>query len=141
MEDTENPVLQALLETYNETYGEPSLKPDMDSMHSGAFEPDTHSWVTNAPDTINLNPHNSVTSTGYTGNLLSTINSITLSTPHNQCISLSMATDEERNFSKILQDISNKKAVIESVSSNVDTSFTGFGGQIKYTIEVISTYP
>jgi len=50
-------------------------------------------------------------------------------------------TSVEQGFNKVLDDLSRGKAVISSIDSEVDPSFTGFGGQIRYTIEIIGIYP
>ena len=50
-------------------------------------------------------------------------------------------TSVEQQFNKVLDDISKGKAVVSSINAEIDQSFTGFGGQIRYTIEVVGTYP
>jgi hypothetical protein len=40
-----------------------------------------------------------------------------------------------------MNDVAKGKAVLSSISSEIDKSFTGFGGQIRYTIEVVGNYP
>ena len=42
---------------------------------------------------------------------------------------------------KVLKDLESGKATVYNISSQVDKSFTGFGGQICYSIEIVSTYP
>jgi len=50
-------------------------------------------------------------------------------------------TEMEKHFLKVLEDVANKKSVVSSIRADIDPSFTGFGGQIRYTIEVVGTYP
>jgi hypothetical protein len=50
-------------------------------------------------------------------------------------------TEMEKHFLKVLEDIANKKAFISDIRADVDASFTGFGGQIRYTIGVVGKYP
>jgi hypothetical protein len=50
-------------------------------------------------------------------------------------------TQMEKHFLKVLEDVANKKAVLSAISADIDQSFTGFGGQIKYTIEIVGRYP
>jgi hypothetical protein len=50
-------------------------------------------------------------------------------------------TQMEKHFLKVLEDVANNKAVLSAISADVDTSFTGFGGQIRYTIEIVGRYP
>ena len=42
---------------------------------------------------------------------------------------------------KVLKDVESGKATVYNISSQVDKSYTGFGGQICYSIEIVSTYP
>jgi len=50
-------------------------------------------------------------------------------------------TQMEKHFLKVLEDVANKKAVLSAISADIDPAFTGFGGQIKYTIEIVGRYP
>lgn len=50
-------------------------------------------------------------------------------------------TQMEKHFLKVLEDVANKKAVLSAISAEVDKSFTGFGGQIRYTVEIVGRYP
>jgi hypothetical protein len=40
-----------------------------------------------------------------------------------------------------MDDLAKGKAVLSAISAEVDPAFTGFGGQIKYTIEIVGRYP
>ena len=50
-------------------------------------------------------------------------------------------TEMEKHFLKVLEAVANGKAVISDIRADIDPSFTGFGGQIKYTIGIVGTYP
>ena len=67
------------------------------------------------------------------------IGSITTPTKNTYTIPNKCAKDEM--FSKVLRDVESGKASVYNISSQVDKSFVGFGGQICYTIEIVSTYP
>jgi hypothetical protein len=40
-----------------------------------------------------------------------------------------------------MDDVAKGKATLSSISAEVDPTFTGFGGQIRYTIEIVGRYP
>jgi len=50
-------------------------------------------------------------------------------------------TEIEKHFLKVLEDVANGRAVVSEIRADVDASFTGFGGQIRYTIGVVGKYP
>ena len=50
-------------------------------------------------------------------------------------------TEMEKYFLKVLEDVANGRAVVSDIRADVDASFTGFGGQIKYTIGIVGKYP
>jgi hypothetical protein len=50
-------------------------------------------------------------------------------------------TEVEKHFHKVLKDIADGKAVVSDIKADIDPSFTGFGGQIKYTIGIVGRYP
>ena len=54
---------------------------------------------------------------------------------------VSNETSAEQGFNKVLDDLSRGKAVVSSINAEIDQSFTGFGGQIRYTVEIVGTYP
>ena len=69
----------------------------------------------------------------------STLISSTSHTPNT--FSLPQTTEMDKQLCKVMDDVAKRKAVLSSISAEVDRSFTGFGGQIRYTIEVVGTYP
>jgi len=50
-------------------------------------------------------------------------------------------TEMEKYFLKVLEDVANGRAVVSEIRADIDASFTGFGGQIKYSIEIVGRYP
>ena len=82
---------------------------------------------------LNLNP--AYISNGIT---CSTINTLQ---PNANTFCIPNQTSVEQQFCKVMNDVANKKATVAGISAEVDQSFTGFGGQIRYTVEIIGTYP
>ncbi len=54
---------------------------------------------------------------------------------------LPQTTGVERQMCKVMDDVAKGKAVVSEIKSEIDPSFKGFGGQIRYTIEIVATYP
>jgi hypothetical protein len=50
-------------------------------------------------------------------------------------------TPEEKLFCKVMKDVADRKGIVSSVSAEIDSVYTGFGGQIRYTIEIVGRYP
>jgi hypothetical protein len=50
-------------------------------------------------------------------------------------------TQMDKHLCKVMDDLAKGKAVLSAISAEVDPAFTGFGGQIKYTIEIVGRYP
>jgi hypothetical protein len=50
-------------------------------------------------------------------------------------------TEMEKHFLKVLEEVANGRAVVSDIRADVDASFTGFGGQIRYTIGIVGKYP
>jgi hypothetical protein len=50
-------------------------------------------------------------------------------------------TEMEKHFLKVLEEVANGRAVVSDIRADVDASFTGFGGQIKYSIGIVGKYP
>ena len=47
----------------------------------------------------------------------------------------------EQQLYKVLKNVEDGKAVLTEITAGIDSSFTGFGGQIKYTVEILAHYP
>jgi hypothetical protein len=50
-------------------------------------------------------------------------------------------TQMDRHLCKVMDDVAKGKATLSAISAEVDPTFTGFGGQIRYTIEIVGRYP
>jgi hypothetical protein len=50
-------------------------------------------------------------------------------------------TEMEKHFLKVLEEVANGRSVVSEIRADIDTSFTGFGGQIRYSIEIVGRYP
>jgi len=56
-------------------------------------------------------------------------------------VSVPHQTPVEQQFFKVLEDVSKGRATVSTISAEIDTAFTGFGGQIRYTVEIVGQYP
>lgn len=72
----------------------------------------------------------------------STISSVSSTLPcFRNSFSVPCSTPVEQQFCKVMDDVANNRATVSSISADIDTTFTGFGGQIRYTVEIIGRYP
>lgn len=85
---------------------------------------------------LNLNP-------AYISNGITSINANTFNTlsTYKRGFEIPNQTPVEQQFCKVMQNVADGKATVSAISADIDQSFTGFGGQIKYTVEIIGTYP
>jgi hypothetical protein len=138
------------------------LKSKLSALHSGAFT----TAITNAPvhgqlsfnaSTNELSVYNGLTDqvipTATVSNgrinmngdyikadaLISNGTSISSIVPNNFCFPNTTQMDQQ--FCKVMKEVADRKATVSELKAEIDTSFTGFGGQIRYTIEVVGTYP
>jgi hypothetical protein len=72
---------------------------------------------------------------------VSSCDSFNVLTTSQKTYTLPNETSVEQGFNKVLDDLSRGKAVVSSINAEIDQSFTGFGGQIRYTVEIVGTYP
>jgi len=82
---------------------------------------------------LNLNP-------AYITNGITSINANTF-TSNTKSFCLPNQTSVEQQFNKVLDDVAHSRATVAGISAEIDSSFTGFGGQIRYTVEIIGRYP
>lgn len=54
---------------------------------------------------------------------------------------LPQTTEMDKQLCRVMDDVAKGKATLSSISAEVDPTFTGFGGQIKYTVEIVGRYP
>jgi hypothetical protein len=125
-----------LIDKYEELYGKPKVETTEETTEE---TPKKEYSLVDTIDTTSL----SVSS-------LHNLQTLAIAAPSNNYISVSQTpnnfyfpctTELEKNFCKVLESVANKKATVSSIRADVDTSFSGFGGQIRYTIEIIGTYP
>lgn len=82
---------------------------------------------------LNLNP-------AYISNGITCVNPNTF-TSNTKSFCLPNQTSVEQKFNKVLEDVAHSRATVAGISAEIDQSFTGFGGQIRYTVEIIGRYP
>ena len=138
------------------------LKSKLSALHSGAFT----TAITNAPihgqlsfnaATNELSVYNGLTDqvipTATVSNgrmsmngdyikadaLISNGTSISSIVPNNFCFPNTTQMDQQ--FCKVMKEVADRKATVSELKAEIDTSFTGFGGQIRYSIEIVGTYP
>jgi hypothetical protein len=68
-----------------------------------------------------------------------TVTSVSAHTPNT--FMLPQNTQMDKHLCKVMDDLAKGKAVLSAISAEVDQSFTGFGGQIRYSIEIVGRYP
>lgn len=82
---------------------------------------------------LNLNP-------AYISNGITCVNTNTLS-GYKRGFEIPNQTSVEQQFCKVMQNVADGKATVSAINAEIDQSFTGFGGQIRYTVEIVGTYP
>ena len=132
-----------LLDTFDELYGVPKEEtPEETNTESNDFVIPTAQVTPNGinltGDYINassvLNLNQAYVSNGITCN---TINTLT----YTKNYAIPHSTPVEQQFCKVMDNVAQGKATIASISADIDQTFTGFGGQIRYTVEIIGKYP
>ena len=138
--------MNPLIEKYEEVYGK---KPVEDGMVEQIAALDNHNVISLGDNTVI--PTAQVTSTGInlTGDYItpsafisngSIIGNNTLTT-YTRTVQVPHQTAVEHQFFKVLEDVGKGRATVSEIRAEIDPTFTGFGGQIKYTVEIIGTYP
>ena len=147
--------MNPLIEKYEEIYGEKKAVPPVAEEKSGMERlkevvAKAQSSGTMGNDVITLGGNGGVGAIGFTNpdnNYLSvsTCNSLNDSlnvlTTSQKTYTVPNETSAEQGFNKVLDDLSRGKAAVSSINAEIDQSFTGFGGQIRYTVEIVGTYP
>ena len=142
--------MNPLIEKYEEVYGKKPVEGGMVEQIAALDSPDVISF---GGDTVI--PTAQVTSTGinltgdyitpsaFISNGITCINQNTINTlsTYTRTVQVPHQTPVEQQFFKVLEDVSKGKATVAGLSSEIDQSFTGFGGQIRYTVEIVGTYP
>jgi len=137
--------MNPLIEKYEEIYGEKKEEvvapdsPDVISLGGDTVIPTAQRMPGGG---INLTGAYIDTSTLMANSLtMSSCNAINTLTSSQKTYTVSNETSVEQQFNKVLDNVANKKAVVSAINAEIDQSFTGFGGQIRYTVEIVGTYP
>ena len=140
--------MNPLIEKFEEVYGK---KPK----EGGLIEQlaDEQLGAADSPDTIKVGdtviPTAELTPTGInlTGSYVmpsalisngTTCSPLTLNT---RAVAVPHQTPVEQQFFKVLEDVGKGRATVSTISAEIDPAFTGFGGQIRYTVEIVGQYP
>jgi hypothetical protein len=127
--------MNPLIEKYEEIYGEKKVVPPVVPVVEEKLRPlaKLKEVVASAQyrGTINGCDYLSV----------STCDSFNVLTSSQKTYTVPNQTSAEQGFNKVLDDLSKGKAVVSSINAEIDQSFTGFGGQIRYTVEIVGRYP
>lgn len=131
-----------LLDKFEELYGEkPETTEEVTEETTEEIEEEQDQFVIPTaqvtPTGINLTgnyitPNNLLISNGLTTSSIAT---------YNRTIAIPYQTNVEQQFYKVMEDVARGKGVISEIKAEVDPTFTGFGGQIKYTVEIVAHYP
>lgn len=146
--------MNPLIEKYEEVYGKKPVEGGMIEQLAGAEGQDVISFggdtvistAQNMPggginltgdyidsSVLNLNP-------AYISNGITCVNTNTLTT-YTRAVSVPHQTPVEQQFFKVLEDVGKGRATVSEIRAEIDPTFTGFGGQIRYTVEIVGTYP
>lgn len=139
--------MNPLIEKYEEVYGKKPVEGGMIEQIAALDSPDVISLggdtviptaqkmpgggINLTGDYIDSGAFNRMTISSFTP---------TIST-HKRGFEIPNQTSVEQQFCKVMQNVADGKATVSAISADIDQSFTGFGGQIRYTVEIIGTYP
>jgi hypothetical protein len=131
-----------LLDKFEEVYGEkPESIEEVIEETTEKVEEEQDQFViptaqlTNTGITLTGNyvhPNNLLVSNGITCSTIGT---------YHRNVAIPYQTNIEQQFHKVMEDVARGKGVITEIKAEVDPTFTGFGGQIKYTVEILAHYP
>ena len=135
--------MNPLIEKYEEIYGEKK-----EEVITGADSPDVISFGGDTViPTAQRMPGGGINLTGDyidSGAFISngfTISSVTNPLLNKKSVTIPSFTEVDKQFGKVLDDLSTNKAVVESIKSDICQSEIGFGVQVRYTVEIVGTYP
>jgi hypothetical protein len=146
--------MNPLIEKYEEIYGEKKVVPPvaeektgMERLKEVVAKAQSSGTMGNDVITLGGNGGNggmgaiTFTNPGNDYLSVSSCDSFNVLTSSKKTYTVSNQTSAEQGFNKVLDDLSKGKAVVSSINAEIDQSFTGFGGQIVYSIEIVGTYP
>ena len=130
--------MNPLIDKFEELYGE-KPEPKEETVEETTKESEDDYVIPTAqvtPTGINLTGGyvmpSALISNGTTCSPL-TLNTRAVAVPHQ--------TPVEQQFFKVLEDVGKGRATVSTISAEIDPAFTGFGGQIRYTVEIVGQYP
>ena len=143
--------MNPLIEKYEEVYGKKPVEGGMIEQIAGVNSPDTIKVGDTVIPTAQVTP-NGINLTGdYIDSSVLNLNTSYVSTDiissitnpllNKKSVVIPSFTEVDKQFGKVLDDLSNNKAVVESIKSDICQSEIGFGVQVRYTIEIVGTYP
>ena len=134
--------MNPLIEKYEEIYGEKKEEvaaPDVTSLGGDTVIPTAKKMPGGG---INLTGAYIDTSALIANSFtMPTCNAFNTLTSSQKTYTLPNQTSAEQQFCKVMDNVANGKAIVASISAEIDRSFTGFGGQIRYTVEIVGRYP
>ena len=148
--------MNPLIEKYEEVYGKKPVEGGLIEQIAGADSPDTIKVGDTVIPTAQVTP-NGINLTGdyidtgsvlnlnpaYITNGITCVNSNAFSSMpcYTKSFTIPYSTEVEKQFGKVMEDVGKSRATVTAISAQIDPTFTGFGGQIKYTVEIVGTYP
>ena len=145
--------MNPLIEKFEEVYGKKPKEGGLIEQLAGADSPDTIKVGDTVIPTAQVTPTGINLTGDYidTGSVLNlnaySTNRMTLSSfsptlpTYKRGFEIPNQTPVEQQFCKVMQNVADGKATVSAISADIDQSFTGFGGQIRYTVEIVGTYP
>ena len=133
--------MNPLINKFEELYGE-KPEPKEEIVEETTKESEDKFVIPTAqvtPTGINLTG-SYVTPSALISNGVTCVNTSSLTT-YTRAVSVPHQTPVEQQFFKVLEDVSKGRATVSTISAEIDTAFTGFGGQIRYTVEIVGQYP
>jgi len=143
--------MNPLIEKFEEVYGKKPKEGGLIEQLAGESSPDVISFGNDTViPTAQRLPGGGINLTGdYIDSSVLNLNPAHISygtniiggNSYNRSVAVPHNTPVEQQFFKVLEDLGRDKATVAGISAEVDQSFTGFGGQIRYTVEIVGTYP
>ena len=140
--------MNPLIEKFEEVYGKKPKEGGLIEQIAGEASPDV---ISLGGDTViptaQRMPGGGINLTGDyidSGAFISngfTISSVTNPLLNKKSVTIPSFTEVDKQFGKVLDDLSTNKAVVESIKSDICQSEIGFGVQVRYTVEIVGTYP
>ena len=134
--------MNPLIDKFEELYGE-KPEPKEETVEETTKEPESEFVIPTAqvtPTGINLTGGYVMPSALISNNNTTSYTTLALS-GYKRGFEIPNQTPVEQQFCKVMQNVADGKATVSTISAEIDTAFTGFGGQIRYTVEIVGQYP